>query len=1019
MSQLPPSSQLHLQRMSQPPPPSQLRMSQPPPPSQSHPVSTTPNSPSTVDEYDNAFPPFSESMLHAVHVLEQHEQSTSSDPPLPTKRLLTPKKNAPSSLHVLAAQRKAVANAQLPQNAQNVASTPPQLLQSLRSPFTAPSSENSLPYMTPLAGQYAHPFRTADAHSYQVQHPQLHPPSATLTVPPGPYQTNTLSGPGIPTSLSFPPQTISFSVPPHVEATPSTTQPMLPHIEGVGGRPTKTEAQGLQESFCKLDSLLEKLAERLGTTPDLLLSRYLANNSQGRLKGKDNPWNTYQQWVLNNDSILIQEMQRLEDEASEDIKWDGHSDPDAQQLKLAFWKFKEEVDDWEQILREAKSKALLTKQLQRYRRKAFENIFGRIKSLQQTADNRYGFSGVAMLIGNQVNNDQSLAHIHTTSKVETFSEDCCLTDQGGLIGHLRSLAYHNVRRDILKSEVLAAAERLELSVLQSPTEGPSNSGVASTLAAAPPSTIKDSPVDASSQNASSIIFGIKVPNYSSESKLTDAARMALRGRASEAGLNAERLYWNTLHQHMIKAGLAIINWPHSVLQPWTSSSSSSKGIAKLDKASRMALIAACDEHCQQWLSFVSRCKADIRNSVVPILSFTPDADGKIGQIFLKQVMSKSKPAHKSKRKANVKVEADSDSFEGADSDELENSGKDIKNAAPALDKVEQETPTARPRSLRHTRANSQPPTAETASVKTTTKLQPPPKILSTASVKRVSFQVQDQATAEPSAPMNAPLATVINDDSISTYAQSSYTSVQRLSGLRNKVDVKPPISLEDLDDMVTASKRPSPPPTDEVDAKRRRCDSYKGSTPAGPTMAESTHHPHQGTRGSSTDYSMATAQQPLPPPPLITATTHHLAPPPSSEVSFPEAVPSPHPQRHSTPSSTIDHPQNPTYNPGFQNHPHHQHHPPPPQPQFSPEQVQAMMAMMAASGFQFPPSTGAAPAHPFAVPHQVVNPGGSVYHQNGYPIPDQSTAHTGAGPNYMHGGNAGQTPHQGGNSVSD
>ncbi|KAG7094700.1 hypothetical protein E1B28_005519 [Marasmius oreades] len=909
-----------------------------------------------------------------------------------------------------------------------------------------------------MAGhEYAHPFGAAGHPSYLVQYPQ-----STLAVPPGLFQPNALAGPGIPSGYPMqhipqamtasvtptpPPSntiplqptiaTLSMPSPPQVEAVPLTVQATLPHIEEVTGRPTKSEAQGLQESFAEMDSLLEKLAEQLGTTPDLLLSRYLANDSQGRIKGKDNPWNTYQQWVLNDDSILIQEMQRLEEESSEDMKWDGHSPPDARQLKLAFWRFKDDEEDWEEILREAKIKVLQTKQIQHYRRKAFESIFERIKSLLATADNRYGFSGVAMLIGNNVNEDQSLAHIHTTSKVETFAEDCCLTDRSGLIGHLRSLAYENARRQVLKSEIVAAAERFDL-MLQSPTERPSNPGVASasTTSTAASSTAKDVPVNTTSQNSSSIVFSVRVPNYSSESKLTEAARMALRGRASDAGLNSEKLYWNTLHKHMTNAGLVIINWPHSVLQPWTISSSSSKGIAKLDKASRMALVAACDEHCRERLSFVPCQKTDIRNSNVPILSFTPDADGKIGEIFLKDIMSKPIRKH-SKRKANIKLEADSDSLEGVDSDELDNSDEEVASAAPATNK-EEETPTARPRSLRSTdHAKSQPPAAETATVKTRAKSQPPPKNLSSASVKKVSFQ-DPVITNEDSRFTKAPPVIVTNDVSISTNVPSNFTSLERLTNLRNNTaNDKPAISMKDLD-LVMTGKCPSPPSVDEANAKRPR---YEDPTPAkNPLMVAASTH-----TSTSQSTPVASVQQTYSPAPPLSLKPPHFSPAPG-DVS-PEPVPPSHPQRHATPSLTITHPQSPallpaaasvplppplhpqchstptiaqppylTHPTSFQNYPHHQ----PPQPQFSPEQVQAVMAMMAASGYQFPQSTGA--ANPFLARGQAAQPGGSVYppHSNhfapGHPMPNRYPVHPDAGSNYRHRGEVGQSPYQGGDA---
>ncbi|KAG7088855.1 hypothetical protein E1B28_012809 [Marasmius oreades] len=963
------------------------------PPSSQPPAAyaTVPNSPSEY-EYDRAFPLPSESMLHAAAIIEQREQQTlhavpSSDSaegtPLPHKRLLTPKKNAPSSIRALAAQRKAEAEVQFPSAS---ASTPPRLSRlPLRSPFAANPTEPS--QLTESEHQYTHPFGVITSLPYQG-HPQFTPLAlaappqpSLLAVPSGYRQSEVLSGISseYPTGSGLPP----------FQATTARSMPAteVPAAEEIGGRPTKTEAQVLQELFAEMDSLLEKLAERLSTTPDLLLSRYLVNDSHGRMKGKDNPWNSYQQWVLNDDTILVQEMQRLEGEVSEDVKWDSQSQPTVQQLRLTFAKFKEEVEDWDEVLREASAmKALLPGQLQRYRRKAFESIFQRIKALLETSDHRYGFSGVVLLAGNQINEDQSLAHVHTTSKVKTFAEDCCLTTEGRLMGHFRALAFHNLRREMLRAEVLEAAKRLD--------EKPSTSDVASTSTAAPTPPSKDAH---SNQATSMIALGVAVPNYSSETALTDAARNAVLNRAVTAGLKLDKLLWKSLHAPMVKQGYVLVNYPIGVLLPWTPSSSNSKGITYLDKASRLYLVAACHEHCRDRLVFVSQNKTDIRNNVVPILSFAPDGNGKVKEVFLRDIKSTSKTGSQTKRK--VKVESDSDSLEGDDNDEL----NEDKNVALLIQHEDEETPTTRPR--RSNRSKSQPPTADIV-VANRAKSQPP-----SVTVKKVSFQVPNQ----PSVAKASKSATVVADGNVSISSAShpaEFTSPDLLATLRNKAEVKPAISMVDLSDAVTAIKRQSPPHMDELRSKRPRYNDPTSTESMLPTVQPT--HARQSTL-SSTDASLASsvhrAPPPAPPTSALPSNTSHLrpasppssqmrrstpvlpssqmhpsapVPPPSSQMRRSALVPPPSsemypsaPVPHPTPKLADGNPQYPVYSSGFQAYPHHQpslptnsldsqhpqppQRPQPPQPQFAPEQIQAFMAMMAASGFHFQPPTTSVP----------------------------------------------------------
>ncbi|KAG7091660.1 hypothetical protein E1B28_010681 [Marasmius oreades] len=845
--------------------------------------------PSQSDEFDQVQGiQWTASMLAEVDVIE----AASATGQLPRKRPLSPTKNAPEFARILAEKRKTEAEEAtlLSSNAllsSTVPSTPlqsplvpdlppmtsisqlpsplvpwrPMSTPQLQSPFE-PFHHNFLPMagIPPPAGFSATSHMPLHPHPGIYLHPPPPPTSSTIektearstpvpqaspgTPPPAGVSTSHLH-PGIflhppqPSSshiLPSQPPSASSSAP-TIEKTEAQPTPMLqgdddssttlPEASAGPGRASNAEHVVYQRICAELDCVLKNGSQELGQDPEVILGRYCIDSSVGKSKGF-NSWNAFQ-LALNEEETLVEIVALLEPYGG--LGWSSSSQPDSEMVLDAYVRFKR-LTGWDKILRDMCSMSeVVVGHSIRSRRKNFDKIFDQVSALLNCGHNRYSFSGIVLMVGNNVNEDQSLARAYATPRLSQFAESCCMADSmNSLLGHARSLAYYATHREVVKDEALSTLQRLGYNI---PDET-----LATFLAPLPEAAVANTTTTAS--------FRPQLPSpqatssQSSDTELTNTARKAVLARASECELSLPKLHWKKLNEYLLPRGYQVVNYPAGVTLPWDIPAPlASKGIGAHKRVEKLLLISACDMASGHCLTFVKTDASDLMNDKVPFVSFSPDADGKVSFVYA-SALERGKLPTRSRKKGKGKGKEKETTF--AAEDDLYEEDTDSK------DELEEETPTARP--ARVTRAKSQPPQAtapfKAPSKSSRVKLQPPIETISSIQSSRAKSQppakvspaVQPKLTTKPPSalPPSASHSSAIKRvtwnldnaqdredhaaDSASTAGQhgSGFTFEDGISRLKNTGTEKaPPISMQDFIGGARVPKRSSssPPPVED------------------------------------------------------------------------------------------------------------------------------------------------------------------------------------------------------------
>ncbi|KAI9571059.1 hypothetical protein HD554DRAFT_2169420 [Boletus coccyginus] len=83
------------------------------------------------------------------------------------------------------------------------------------------------------------------------------------------------------------------------------------------------------------------------------------------------------------------------------------------------------------------------------RTQMFNKIHRQTTSLLDAVAAKYGFEAALVMCGNTINEDVSLAFIHTTGAANSFFKTRCCADKDAIIGHLKSHVYNNVSLEIV------------------------------------------------------------------------------------------------------------------------------------------------------------------------------------------------------------------------------------------------------------------------------------------------------------------------------------------------------------------------------------------------------------------------------------------------------------------------------------------------------------------------------------------------------------------------------------------
>ncbi|KAG7087105.1 hypothetical protein E1B28_013086 [Marasmius oreades] len=613
-------------------------------------------------------------------------------------------------------------------------------------------------------------------------------------------------------------------------------------------------------------------------------------------------------------------------------------------------------------------------------RLTFEKLFGQISALLNHADNCYSFSGMAILVGNNTNEDHSLARAHMTPKLSHFAEACCMADSmDALLGHARSLAHYETHRQVVKDDALGTLQQLGYNI--------SNEMLATFCQGTAPSlqsmTVTVTP---SSHRQPSTGAQVVQPKslQPSETELMKSARKAVLLRAAECSMLLSKLQWKTLDAVLLDQGYQIINYPVGVTLPWDISTPlATKGISS-----------------SHHLQFRKSSALELSNNKVPLLVFSPDTSGNTKDVFASSLAQKV--LTQSRRQGKEKMSNIEDIYE-EDNNELAeetptvhrsqasraksqppqlsrknqkplmwtwSKGKDVSDIDSSYeednDELEEETPTVP--AARAARAKSQPPRFAAAPKFSRAMSQPPavetcpctstiPSSVSKSSVtKRVTWDLSNAPKAQGNG------RDVVESVSAVNAKGFNFTSEESVARLRNNGGGgNPSISMQDLvgsTSTPTAIKHSSstPPPGNyngHLPSKEpRHCMPDPPTNPTGPrsshplpqfpafgtgtvTVAASTSSLNHSTLPNNT--TAAPVQQTVP---TSQATPTTVAPPHPYWQQSPHAMPS---TMHHWPSGTL--PQHAGY-PSMST-------PTPQQSSISPEYLQQLVAL-ASSGLISP-----------------------------------------------------------------
>ncbi|KAL0572366.1 hypothetical protein V5O48_009601 [Marasmius crinis-equi] len=391
-----------------------------------------------------------------------------------------------------------------------------------------------------------------------------------------------------------------------------------------GGRPTAEQLLRIDQGLKKVDQAFRDLSKVTGIEVPSLLDRYFSKVKGTKRKTGRHLWNDYERYIKVPEH-MVEEMARLND--IKDLRWDGKSHPTSDQTRKAYQFFLSAHGDDKArhiITLWAFSEDITPTQQRARRRRIWEAAVHEVDSLGDRLRDLYQIHLFALLVGGQVQSDQSFHHVYEKHESAGFSEKGWVLDAEELI------AAEGTLREFTNQQLADMCETRGLTV--------SGLGVDNTSKAGKPRESKSA-------------VGNKAPRV----------RDVILNVAKENGISLSTdgtLPWKNLPKVCIDRGIQMYNYPLGVREPWkTPSSRRHQGAAELNETEQKAFIAQCEQDHEYRFEFRQVDPLSLRNNDIPILVSAPKPDGKRCESFAREV-----PDLKVKgKKAVVKSEKDSDS----------------------------------------------------------------------------------------------------------------------------------------------------------------------------------------------------------------------------------------------------------------------------------------------------------------------------------------------------------------------
>ncbi|KAL0057262.1 hypothetical protein AAF712_016098 [Marasmius tenuissimus] len=395
--------------------------------------------------------------------------------------------------------------------------------------------------------------------------------------------------------------------------------PSTPTTPRTAGRYSKEENTKLEMSFEEMDKIIGKVAENLNVAPKTIYARYITRSSYRSRGG--NAWNSYEKYIKITKYMLL-EMARLDNDPDLKYDFDNQLTPTADQVSASWQLFKdhhgvEEAEELMAAFEECYEQG--TSQTKGARRREFEALVKSLTTISRQAQNRSHFQVVAFAVGGMVNKDQSLSFVLENGECQGFVEKKLHMTKDRILGRLRSHVHDRIDEGLRIDEIVAAVESYGLTVSGPPVE--------------------------------------KLRTTKGDCRTT------LIDRAAECNIifKHNRFPAKNMKHDFMKAGIAIKNWPPTVMIPWEGDVGK-KGILALPKDQQALVIDYCLRDDDRKLRFEKVDQKEMMLGKEPILTYAPDQNGETKQVFkiFKESESKSKATDEKpvvKKGKKVKEEA--------------------------------------------------------------------------------------------------------------------------------------------------------------------------------------------------------------------------------------------------------------------------------------------------------------------------------------------------------------------------
>ncbi|KAH0826215.1 hypothetical protein J3R83DRAFT_5664, partial [Lanmaoa asiatica] len=205
------------------------------------------------------------------------------------------------------------------------------------------------------------------------------------------------------------------------------------------GRRTARINSILTAFYEELDKIFIKAVGETGCSVQQILDGW--NKSRGQVITATNHWNLWPSYLAKHEE---------EERLRAGVPMDAPLTPSLRgQLYTTFKEANKE--NWQEIL-EIHSMLELSESgstTVSQRTQTFNKIRKQTASLLDAAAAKYGFEAALVMCSNTVNEDVSLAFVHTTGAANNFFETRCRADKDAIIGHLKSHVYNTVSLEIV------------------------------------------------------------------------------------------------------------------------------------------------------------------------------------------------------------------------------------------------------------------------------------------------------------------------------------------------------------------------------------------------------------------------------------------------------------------------------------------------------------------------------------------------------------------------------------------